>query len=44
LGTTSSGGIGDLFYSISGTTAAEHLVTALTGDPALTASHLFFIS
>jgi uncharacterized repeat protein (TIGR03803 family) len=35
---------GDLFYSTSGTTAAEHLVTALTGDPALTASHLFFIT
>ncbi len=29
---------GDLFYSASGTTATEHLVTALTGDPILTAS------
>jgi len=35
---------GALFYSASGTTATEHLVTSLTGHPALTASHLFFIS
>jgi fibronectin-binding autotransporter adhesin len=35
---------GDLYYSASGTTATEHLVATLTGDPALTASHLFFIT
>ena len=35
---------GELFYSASGTTATEHLVTALTGAPLLTASHLFFIT
>jgi hypothetical protein len=35
---------GALFYSASGMTATEHLVTSLTGHPALTASHLFFIS
>ena len=35
---------GELFYSASGTTATEHLVATLTGDPALAASHLFFIT
>ena len=34
---------GELFYSASGTTATEHLVASLTGDPALTASHLFYV-
>ncbi len=35
---------GELFYSASGTTATEHLVAKLTGDPTLTAAHLFFIT
>jgi Ca2+-binding RTX toxin-like protein len=35
---------GELFYSASGTTATEHLVATLTGDPTLTASQLFFIT
>jgi hypothetical protein len=35
---------GNLFYSASGTTATEHVVATLTGDPALTASQLFFIT
>jgi len=35
---------GDLYYSAAGTTATEHLVAAVTGNPALTASHLFFIT
>jgi len=35
---------GELFYSASGTTATEHLVAKLTGDPNLTASHLFFVT
>jgi Ca2+-binding RTX toxin-like protein len=35
---------GELFYSASGTTTTEHLVATLTGDPTLTAAHLFFIT
>jgi hypothetical protein len=35
---------GKLFYSSHGSGGASHLVATLTGDPALTASHLFFIS
>ncbi len=35
---------GDLYYSASGTTATEHLVTTLTGHPTIAASHLFFIT
>ncbi|MFZ3235433.1 MAG: hypothetical protein WA184_08705, partial [Stellaceae bacterium] len=35
---------GGLYYSAAGTTATEHLVVTLAGDPALAASHLFFIS
>ena len=35
---------GELFYSASGSTATEHVVATLTGDPALTASQLFFIT
>jgi len=34
----------DLYYSAAGTTATEHLVATVTGNPALTASHLFFIT
>ncbi len=35
---------GKLFFSASGTTATEHLVVTLAGDPTLTASHLFFVT
>ncbi len=38
---TSTGG---LYYSASGTTAAEHLVATLSGHPTLAASQLFFIT